>query len=327
MNALSALRDKVDFLKLMEHYGFKNITSDANMLRSTCAIHGGDNPTAFVVDTDTNLWYCHTGSCGGGDAYTLVQRVEECSFPEAVKIVADLSNVDIEGMEIKGDKDSYAQEVQRWAEAVRRTSNEQQRRRFELNSEVRELVKFRDFQEETLRHFRAGYVEELTQTNRKGEEYTMRKRLVVPMIENGLQVGVSLRATRKGDFPKWFHQPRNIKTSDMLYNIDGAQENSEIVVVEGPFDVWAFYEIGVEAVAVYGSHISNEQYKKLMRTGADIVFAFDGDKAGQDATEKAIQMFMYKANMSIVEFDVFEDPASIEREELKIKYGRRRLIC
>ena len=41
-----------------------------------CPVHGGDNPTAFVVNRHDNTWYCFTGCSSGGDVVELVRRLE-----------------------------------------------------------------------------------------------------------------------------------------------------------------------------------------------------------------------------------------------------------
>lgn len=49
-----------------------------------CPIHGGDNPTAFVVDTQRQLWHCFTGCQKGGDIFDLVRAIDGLSFPAAM---------------------------------------------------------------------------------------------------------------------------------------------------------------------------------------------------------------------------------------------------
>ena len=50
-----------------------------------------ETTSAFVINKDTGLWYCHTGNCGGGDIFTLVERFEDFSktdFPRTVQWLA-----------------------------------------------------------------------------------------------------------------------------------------------------------------------------------------------------------------------------------------------
>ena len=100
MDAVKYLNQNLNIMTLLEHYKFQNILAKGNSIRSSCAIHGGSNPTAFVFNHLNNLWYCHTGDCGGGDAITLVQKMEGLGFTEAVKKLASILGICIENMEI-----------------------------------------------------------------------------------------------------------------------------------------------------------------------------------------------------------------------------------
>ena len=112
----------------------------------------------------------------------------------------------------------------------------------------------------------------------------------------------------------------------MLYNYDDCKNKSEIVVCEGITDVWAYHEINIPAVASFGSHITKEQYKLLLKTGADLIFSFDGDEAGINATNKVIKMFQFTTNISTINLCTSDDPESITREELIKKYEQRQKL-
>lgn len=323
MDAVALLESKLNVSMLLEHYGF-NARQDGEFIRSACRIHGGSEPTAFVINATSGLWYCHTGGCGGGDAYTLVQRMEECTFRESVAILADLHGIDIENMEVYERQEPYIKEGKEWLESMKSLSELEAPPEYELDAELRGVKKFRDFNEETLDHFDLSYATEATLTKADGGTYTVRDRLIIPIIQDDRKVGVSIRKTKAKDFPKWLHQPRGIKTSNMLYNYDATQGKTSVTIVEGVFDVWAYHEIGITAVATFGAHLTHNQYRLLMRTGADLVLSYDGDKAGQQATQEALKTFYHKANVECVAFSEDEDPGSVTRDDLKLKYESRR---
>lgn len=326
MDALTLLNKHIDMYKLLEHYDFDRVKQEGSMIRACCKLHGGSNPTAFVVNTSNNLYYCHTGGCGGGDAYSLVRKLEECSFQEAVQIVASIMGVDIENMEILEQKASYLDDVKKWVKTMRSRTVEKPVVAYQITSEQRDVAKFRDFQPETLQHFGLKYVERVHLISRDDKPYSLTNRLVFPVVYNGVVVGASLRRIKAQDEPKWSHQPVSLETSEILYNFDACEGLSTIVICEGIVDVWAYHEIGITAVATFGAHLTETQYRLLMRTGADLVWSYDGDEAGVKATDKATQAFKYKANQYVVRFDSNEDPASITREELKIRYEERKRI-
>lgn len=331
MDALTLLQEKIDAHKVLEHYDFDKVRPDGIMVRSCCKIHGGNNPTAFVMNAETGVWYCHTGDCGGGDIFTLVEKMEGISFPEAVRFVARLFDVDIKDLQITERKKSYMKEMKAWIKAMQ-SRKKKELVEFSIEEEVKEVARFRNFSEDTLRHFQVGWVESVKLEKKEKDKhgntqfYTLKNRLVFPVYQHGLRVGYSFRRVSSKDVPKWSHQPPNLNTGDLLYNYDEAKNASEIIVVEGLPDAMAFHEIGVTPVATLGAHLTDEQYKLLMRTGADITLAYDGDEAGQLATQKAIEMFKYKVNLRVIDFAPNEDPDNISREELKKRYDARRKV-
>lgn len=318
MDATTYINQNLDVEKLLRYYDFQHITIHNDLIRACCKLHNGNNPTAFVINVNTGLWYCHTGNCGGGDIYTLVEKLEGFSkhdFPKTVNWVASFFNLDISGLSINNRKIDYIKDLQNFIKAVQ----SQKHKSFEpfiIKEEVKKVIKYRNFSPNTLDFFNLGYVDYINLINRQGNPYTLYNRLVFPILFDNIQVGVSLRRTKTNDNPKWSHQPVNINFGDLLYNYDVAKTSFEIVICEGITDVWAYHECNIPAVATFGSHITDQQYRLLLKTGADLVLSFDGDNAGAIATQKAIKLFKNKANIKQIYFNTNDDPASIQRKEL-----------
>ena len=96
---------------------------------------------------------------------------------------------------------------------------------------------------------------------------------------------------------------------------------------EGMFDVWRWFEAGYEnAVCTFGAHLTEEQYRILLRSGKDVIWSYDGDEAGLNATKKAIDMMRYKANQWVIKMPDGIDPGSCEIQELKRLYEQREKI-
>lgn len=322
MLATEYLRPHIDMMKILKHFNFDSIREEGDLIRSACAIHGGDRVDAFVVNTKNNLYYCHTGGCGGGDVFTLVQEMMECSFQESVRFVADFFEVDISNMEVAQAKAKEQKELDSWMRTLldRKVEPHSQ---YDTPDGAKQVVKFRGFNRETLEKFNLMHIDTLDLLSREGRPYTIKNRLAFPIIQDSTQIGMSYRAVNPKDVPKWTHQPGSIRTKDILYNYDSAIGKSNVAVVEGIPDVWAYDEIGVTAVCTFGAHLTAEQYKMLMRTGADIDLSYDGDNAGKEITRKAIEMFKNVANVRVVQFEVGQDPESISREELLSLYEQR----
>ena len=68
-----------------------------------------------------------------------------------------------------------------------------------------------------------------------------------------------------------------------------AQESGEVIVVEGYMDVVALAHHGVDnAVATLGTAANREHSEALFRVVPNIVFCFDGDRAGRAAAARAL---------------------------------------
>ena len=88
--------------------------------------------------------------------------------------------------------------------------------------------------------------------------------------------------------------------------------------------MWAYYEVGITAVATFGAHLTDKQYKLIIKTGADVALSYDNDVAGNKARDKAIKMLKNKCNLYAVLLPEGHDAENIERGELKELYDNRK---
>lgn len=327
MSAVEIIKANLDVEKILDYYNAKGIAHYGDFIRCCCPIHNGDNPTAFVMNTEKGLWSCKTNDCGDGDIFTLVEKMEDMNFPQAVQKVAEILGIDINNMVIVQRKDSYQKELEEFRKYINAKRKKKEITEFSLDTEVKQVKKFRNFKPETLKHFELGYVSEVELEKKSGGYFQMYERLVIPIYQNGVKVGVSLRKMRAQDNPKWFHAPHTMETGQIIYNIDNCIEDAPIIVCEGMFDVWGWYEAGyTNAVCTFGAHVTKEQYRMLLRTGKDLIWSFDGDVAGINATKSAIEMFKYKATQWVINFEEGQDPGNCEIEVLQNLYKNKEKV-
>jgi DNA primase len=323
MDAIQLIKEHLDVERILKYYDFDGAKPSGNKIRSCCKIHDGNNPTGFVIDVDTGLWSCHTSDCGSGDIFHLVQRLEDIGFPVAVHKVADVLGLDIGNLEIVARTKQERKELRDFLDAIKR-AQQKELQAYTPEGTAVNVKKFKEFQSSTIEHFGLTFFKTFIGVNSKGEPITLFDRLGFPIIQEGKQVGFSLRATRQGEIPKWIHQPTDLEVRGLLYNYDAVLGEPVVVVVEGITDVWAYHEIGIPAVAIYGSHISKEQVRLLLRLGCDLIFSFDGDIAGRSAMKKAYDTFKLTSNIRFVILPDGQDPESIPREELWKHYETKR---
>jgi len=60
--------------------------------QACCPFHNDRNPS-FSVNVKSGLWKCHAG-CGGGNGFQFLQRADNLSFSEAVRVVAAIVGMD-----------------------------------------------------------------------------------------------------------------------------------------------------------------------------------------------------------------------------------------
>lgn len=71
------LKEELSVEKVLDEYGLlRFLTKKENKLYGSCPIHVGDNPRAFNVDLNKNLWNCFT-HCGGGTVIDLIMQIED----------------------------------------------------------------------------------------------------------------------------------------------------------------------------------------------------------------------------------------------------------
>ena len=325
MNAVETILKKADMIMLLEHYEFEKISINGNIARACCKIHGGNNPSGFVVDLDTTLYFCHTGDCGGGDVFTLVEKMEKLPFSQAVGWLSTFFDVNIDGLEIKERKSQLKKELNSFI-SIMKSRRKSKSKVYTIKADVKSVKEFRNFNKDTIKNFNLGFAKSIELERRDETTYNLQNRLIFPIEFNKELIGIALRRTKSSDVPKWSNQPVNIDTGAILYNYDRVQLQDTITVVEGITDVWAYHEIGVASVATFGAHLTKEQYGLLIKSGANIVLSYDGDDAGRIATTKAISMLKNKANIYVVSLPQGSDPESIEREELLKIYEQRRRV-
>lgn len=122
-----------------------------------------------------------------------------------------------------------------------------------------------------------------------------RDRLMLPIRDpRGRVIGFGGRIL--GDSkPKYLNSPETpvFHKGGILYGLHEAlaaeRRPARVVVVEGHLDVVALHQAGLPAaVATQGTALTAEHLAHLLRVAPEIVFCFDGDRAGRAAAWKAL---------------------------------------
>lgn len=271
---------------------------------------------SFMVSPEKQIW--HDFSSGkGGDIFTFVMLVEGMDFRQALEHLARKAGVDL-SLFSHGDGRT-AKRRARAREALKLAANFYQQNLVK-NSAAREYaVKKRRLNRQTIGDFIIGYAPDqgdaLTKAlekrgfsrreladaglvNRFGGDLFRGRMMVALSDSSGEVVGFTGRIIRDDPrAPKYLNTPQTLlfDKSRHIFGLYQAKEairkSDAAVIVEGNLDVVSSHQAGIKnVVATAGTAMTLQHLKALSRLAGRIRVAFDGDRAGVSATERAINL-------------------------------------
>lgn len=279
-----------------------------------CPFHGEKTPS-FNLYPETSSFYCF--GCGaGGDVITFIRRIENLSYIDAVKLLADRAGMAVPEQD---RNDAGARQRVRVLEANREAA-----RLFHafLYSEGGraglEYYHSRGYTDGTIRHFGLGYApqsfdflrdnlrkkgfhdEELVlawlcarSRNSKGIYDIFRNRVMIPIIDvrgNVIAFGGRVLDDSK---PKYLNSGETLvfKKTNNLFALNFAKQAKQerLILCEGYMDVIALHQAGfTNAVAALGTSFTADHARLLSRYTDEVVLIFDADAAGKKGAQRAI---------------------------------------
>ncbi|CDR10078.1 DNA primase [Streptomyces iranensis] len=294
-------------------------------LKGLCPFHDEKSPS-FQVSPSKGLYYCF-GCQEGGDTVDFIMKIDHLSFAETIERLASQSGITLRYEEGGYTPGRQQGERTRLVEAHKAAAQFYVEQLDRPEAEIgRKFLAERGFDQAAAQHFGVGYspagwdhlvrflrgrgftdqeliLSGLAQESRRNPIDRFRGRLMWPIRDiSGEVVGFGARKLREDDNgPKYLNTPETplYKKSQVLYGIDLAKrdiaKSSRAVVVEGYTDVMACHLAGVTtAIATCGTSFGGDHIKILRRllmdnSGAEVIFTFDGDAAGQKAALRAFE--------------------------------------
>lgn len=313
--------------------------------KACCPFHDEKTPS-FTVSPAKQFYHCF--GCGAhGTAIGFLMEYEHMSFPEAVEEVANRLGLKLpeETREAKERADG-ALDLLRILEAAASYY------RGQLRDSPRAIayLKQRGISGNVVSAFGIGYAPDgwnhltdalaanpaerealvqagLTVRKEENRHYDrFRDRIIFPIHDyRGRIVGFGGRIIDKGE-PKYLNSPETplFHKGRELYGLFRARDSikgaGRVLVVEGYMDVVALAQGGVQnAVATLGTATTREHLERLFRFAPEIVFCFDGDRAGRDAAARALETVLPVMHdgrqVSFLFLPEGEDPDSLVRKE------------
>ncbi len=336
------VRDSADITRVISDY--VALRGAGNTLKGLCPFHTEKTPS-FTVHRDKQFFFCH-GCKVGGDVFKFVMLAERVTFPESVRVVAEVCGIPIPAdtgfVDKRTDERKELLELHERAGAWFRKM---------LASEeaagARQVLDKRRINEEFTERFGLGYAPNsgllahlhpkepaasgLFVKNDNGDVYDrFRRRLMFPIWdERGKPIAFGGRALGDAQ-PKYLNSAESplYTKSYVLYGLhlarSAAQKAGRMVVVEGYFDCLSVHQNGIEnVVASCGTSLTAQQVALMARYVPEIVMNYDPDAAGQNAMRRSIELLLARnLRVRVLKLPQGLDPDDFVRKEGGPAYSR-----
>lgn len=344
-NLAEKIKQRIDLVEFVRQY-VPHLKKAGKTWKACCPFHKEKTPS-FTVSSEKGLYYCF-GCQEGGDIFDFLMKMENLSFNEAVRKLADIAGVEYRpqgGFSAAEQQRINARKTLDWAKGFYHKNLMSAGGEF-----ARNYVKGRGLTKETVQKFELGFAKNdavglckaaqasgytaqqlkdvglCVQTAYGARDY-FRGRLMFPIInQRGETVGFGGRILADGE-PKYLNSPETLlfSKSHVLFGLNFAgpaiRKAGRAVLLEGYMDVIACHQAGFEnTVAPLGTSLTAEHAKLLKRYTDNAVVLFDPDAAGIKAA--------LRGALVLIEQGLFVKVASLsdglDPDEYIAKYGKEK---
>lgn len=311
-----------------------------------CPFHDDHNPS-MSVSNEKGVYKCFV--CGNaGNVFNFIMEYEKVSFAEAVKIVGEKVgiNVNISSDSKKIIKKSpmfdmyniackfyqnnlntiYGKDAKKYLHDRQITDDMIKEFNIGLSladSELCNILSSKDYSNDLI--VSSGLANE--KNNKLYDLY--KNRIMFPLYDlNGDVIGFSGRIYNKSDDSKYINTKETeiFKKGELLYNYHIAKKESRrekvIIVVEGFMDVIRLSTIGIRnVVATMGTAVTKYQLSLVQKLAPNIILMFDGDSAGEKATNAFLELTNNSENIKIIRLEDNLDP-----DEYILTKGKEKML-
>ena len=319
--------------------------------KACCPFHDEKTPS-FTVSPHKQFYHCF--GCGAhGTSVGFLMEHDHMSFVEAVEDLASSL-----GLEVPREKGAGTSQRGPDLFPIMEEAQEFFRQSLKNSAEAVAYLKTRGLTGEVAARFGIGYapaawgslLEELGQDEHRRDQLTQagvlvkkdagghydrfRDRIMFPILDyKGRPIAFGGRIVGAGE-PKYLNSPETplFHKGRELYGLYEARQAlrqlPRILVVEGYMDVVGLVQFGIHnAVATLGTATTGDHLRKLFRVTEEVLFCFDGDRAGRQAAwralENALPHIREGRQIKFLFLPEGHDPDSLVREEGAEEFLRR----
>ena len=309
LDELIARNDIVDVVS-----NYVSLTKKGANYFGLCPFHN-EKTGSFSVSPDKQICYCF-GCKKGGGVINFIMEEEHLTFPDAVRFLAKRVNMTVPEEEHSEESRLRSRILSLNRDAARFYYDLLHSPKGEI---VLEYMRNRRITPRNATNFGLGAAADewtlLTDAMRKkgygdgellasglsirgkngGLYDKFRKRLIFPIIDvRGNVIGFGGRVMDDST-PKYLNSPETIifnkRRNLFAMNVVKKSKREFIILTEGYMDAIALHQYGFDcAVASLGTSLTQEHADMLSKYTDELVLTYDGDEAGQNATQRAIPM-------------------------------------
>jgi DNA primase len=287
--------------------------------KACCPFHNEKSPS-FWVSPDKQFYHCF--GCGAhGTSIGFLMQYEKMEFIDAVADLAQRAGLELP-REALGPRETGGPDLHGIMARIARFFEQN----LADNARARKYVDARGIDVKTAANFALGYAPDswdallnrfgpqeedrrqilqlgmiIERDTRGGERAAgfydrFRDRLMFPIRDSrGRVIGFGGRIIDQGE-PKYLNSPETplFHKGRELYGLYEARQAradfKRLMIVEGYMDVVRLHQAGITyAVATLGTATTQEHLNKIFRLTSEVVFCFDGDRAGRQAAWRALE--------------------------------------
>lgn len=340
--------DNSDILEVIGEY--INLEKKGNDYKGLCPFHNDSNPS-LSVSPQKKVFKCF--SCNAaGNVISFVQRIENISFMDALKKVANKS-----GIKLNLKENPHEQRRQKYYKILNDATSAYEFYLHNTNEgkKALEYLEKRHISLDVIKKFRIGLSSHneniickvlleqnkylpidlkevgLIDDDTNGKEVDLfHGRIMFPITDlKGNVVGFSGRVYDRESNSKYLNTKENeiFKKKEILFNYSSCVNDikmlNHVFVFEGFMDVIACYRAGINnAIATMGTSLTENQVEIISSLTNNITLCYDGDNPGIEASKRAIKMFM-KKNISLSSIVL---PEGLDPDDYINKFGKEAFL-
>lgn len=299
-----------------------------------CPFHNEKTPS-FSVSSTKQIYKCF--GCGeAGNVITFVMKTRRVSFPEAVKILANRVNIDVED---NSNKNTQKISIKDKLYAINVEAARYFFKNLQKNKKAMNYFLDRGISQKTIKKFGLGYALDswngilnylklrgyseldmisagLITKSPKGTFYDrFRNRVIFPVFDyRGRVIGFGGRVLDDSK-PKYLNSPETVifKKGINLYGLNFSIKNNKLdtfIIVEGYMDCISLHQEGfTNVVASLGTALTERQSRLLRRYADNVIIAYDADFAGETATLRGLDVLKKQGfNVKVLIIPEGKDP-------------------